>query len=139
VVNGDLNLGNTPITSLPKNLKVHGGLNLSGTQITSLPEGLTVNSYLDLGGTNVETLPESSDIGGFVWPGKVMIKQMRNLTCKIVDESNQKDYMCAYMERFQNFMDTKTQMKTLNQIKMLAIKGRNKTNTGTGSSWSTAS
>jgi len=39
---GDLNLSNTPITSLPDNLtKVEGNLNLSKTLITSLPSNLT--------------------------------------------------------------------------------------------------
>src|ERR1035437_5307480 len=35
-VNGDLDLGNTPITSLPDNLTVNGDLDLGNTPITSL-------------------------------------------------------------------------------------------------------
>ena len=45
---GDLDLRNTPITSLPQGLTVGGDLNLMGTKITSLPQGLTVEGYLYL-------------------------------------------------------------------------------------------
>ena len=39
-VKGDLNLENSPITSLPDGLKVEGDLMLTFSKITSLPEGL---------------------------------------------------------------------------------------------------
>jgi hypothetical protein len=40
---GDLNFKNTPITSLPDNLKsVGGNLNLQGTPIESLPDNLSM-------------------------------------------------------------------------------------------------
>jgi hypothetical protein len=62
---GDLDLSNTPITSLPDNLtKVGGYLYLENTKITSLPENLTVESYLDLRGTPITSLPNNLTIGG---------------------------------------------------------------------------
>ena len=48
---GNLNLNNTPITSLPAGLSVGGNLYLRNTQITSLPAGLKVGGNLDLGNT----------------------------------------------------------------------------------------
>ena len=50
---GDLNLYNTPITSLPEGLRVGGYLNLSYTKITSLPEGLSVDGDLNLSYTPI--------------------------------------------------------------------------------------
>ena len=50
-VEGDLNLINTKITSLPDGLKVGGSLNLYNTPITSLPKGLKVGRWLDLANT----------------------------------------------------------------------------------------
>jgi len=44
---GSLNLPNSPIKFLPKNLtKVGGTLNLINSQIEKLPDNLTVNGYL---------------------------------------------------------------------------------------------
>ena len=50
---GDLDLTNTPITSLPDNLKVGGDLYLSGTKITSLPDNLKVGGGLYLSNTPI--------------------------------------------------------------------------------------
>jgi hypothetical protein len=50
-VGGYLNLLNTPISSLPDNLKVGGFLNLVSTPISSLPDNLTVKGNLYLGQT----------------------------------------------------------------------------------------
>ena len=50
---GNLNLNNTPITSLPDNLKVGGGLYLSNTPITSLPDNLQVGGGLYLSNTPI--------------------------------------------------------------------------------------
>lgn len=50
---GDLDLSDTPITSLPKGLTVGGHLYLSRKQITSLPEGLTVGGSLGLFNTPI--------------------------------------------------------------------------------------
>ena len=61
---GDLDLSETPITSLPEGLTVAGNLYLSGTQITSLPEGLTVGGSLYLRGTQITTLTEGLTVGG---------------------------------------------------------------------------
>ena len=42
---------NTPITTLPQDLKVGEYLNLRDTQITSLPQDLTVGGNLNLANT----------------------------------------------------------------------------------------
>jgi len=62
---GDLNLNDTPITSLPNNLtKVGGSLYLNDTQITSLPNNLEVGGDLDLGYTQITSLPNNLEVGG---------------------------------------------------------------------------
>ena len=48
VVDGYLDLGGTPITSLPDNLYVSGFLHLDETQITSVPDNLHVRGTLFL-------------------------------------------------------------------------------------------
>jgi hypothetical protein len=77
VVSGnlDLDLSNTPITSLPDNLHVSGYLNLQGTQITSLPDNLHVRGWLDLDGTPITSLPDNLYVGGFLW-----LRYCKNLT-----------------------------------------------------------
>jgi hypothetical protein len=45
---GDLDLSNTPITSLPNNLTIGGDLSLSNTPIESLPDNLTIEGSLYL-------------------------------------------------------------------------------------------
>ena len=63
---GDLDLRNTPIISLPNNLtKVGGLLDLSGTPITSLPDNLTkVEGDLDLTNSLITSLPDNLKVGG---------------------------------------------------------------------------
>jgi len=63
---GDLNLKDTPITSLPDNLKTVGGnLDLSYTLIQSLPDNLTVEGSLFLDGCeNLKTLPNNLTVKG---------------------------------------------------------------------------
>ena len=61
---GNLDLGETPITSLPNGLKVGGYLNLNNTKITSLPDGLEVGGYLDLSNTPITSLPDGLEVGG---------------------------------------------------------------------------
>ena len=61
---GDLDLSNTPITSLPQGLTVGGYLDLSYTPITSLPEGLTVGGSLYLFNTKITSLPEGLTVDG---------------------------------------------------------------------------
>ncbi|CAJ0997509.1 hypothetical protein SODG_005661 [Sodalis praecaptivus] len=47
-VNGNLNLRDTSITSLPDNLNVGGSLNLENTCITRLPNNLKVGGFIYL-------------------------------------------------------------------------------------------
>jgi len=84
-VGGDLNLMNTPITSLPNNLKVGGDLNLENTKINSLPDNLTVGGALDLTNTPITSLPNNLKVGRYLNLGntplskkytKEQIKQM---------------------------------------------------------------
>ena len=63
-VGGHLYLSNTPITTLPQGLKVGGSLNLRNTPITTLPQGLKVGGYLDLSDTSLEELPQGLEVGG---------------------------------------------------------------------------
>jgi hypothetical protein len=63
VVNGDLDLRGTPITSLPQGLVVGGNLYLSRTPITSLPQGLVVGGDLDLRGSLITSLPRGLKVG----------------------------------------------------------------------------
>ena len=51
--NGNLDLSNTKITTLPDNLTVGGWLDLRGTKITALPDNLTVGGGLYLRGTKI--------------------------------------------------------------------------------------
>ena len=64
IVNGDLDLGGTPIQSLPDNLRVEGYLNLYGTPIQSLPDNLYVGGNLFLYGTQIQSLPNNLYVGG---------------------------------------------------------------------------
>ena len=61
---GDLNLKNTPITSLPDNLIVGGYLDLINTPITSLPDNLQVGGSLGLANTKITSLPNDLKVGG---------------------------------------------------------------------------
>ena len=60
----DLNISNTPITSLPDNLTVDGSLYLYNTPITSLPINLTVGGDLNLSNTKITSLPNNLRVGG---------------------------------------------------------------------------
>ena len=64
---GDLNLHNTPITSLPAGLKVGWNLYLINTPIKSLPAGLTVGGSLYLINTPITSLPAGLKVGGDLW------------------------------------------------------------------------
>jgi hypothetical protein len=64
VVDGDLDLRGTQITSLPVGLKVGGTLDLRDTPITTLPAGLKVGGHLDLRGTPIADLPTGLKVGG---------------------------------------------------------------------------
>ena len=79
---GDLDLSNTPITSLPEGLTCGGSLYLSNTPITSLPEGLTCGGYLDLSNTPITSLPEGLTCGGDLDLSNTPIKALpEGLTC----------------------------------------------------------
>ena len=63
---GDLELENSPIKFLPRNLtKVGGSLILMYSQIEKLPDNLTVNGYLWLDGCkNLQELPNGLKVKG---------------------------------------------------------------------------
>ena len=64
-IKGDLDLSETPITSLPEGLKVKGDLNLAYSKITSLPKGLKVGGDLRLDGcANITSLPKGLVVDG---------------------------------------------------------------------------
>jgi hypothetical protein len=65
VVKGDLDLRDTLITSLPDNLKVGGNLYLDDTPITSIPDNLKVGGSLSLAYTKITSLPDNLTVGGY--------------------------------------------------------------------------
>ena len=61
---GDLDLDETPITSIPDNLvKVGGYLNLSSTQITSLSNSLQIGGSFLFLHTKIKSLPDNLKVG----------------------------------------------------------------------------
>ena len=60
---GNLDLRNTPITSLPNNLKVEGGLFLGGTKIAFLPDNLKVGGSLFSSDTKITFLSDGLKVG----------------------------------------------------------------------------
>ena len=73
---GDLDLDNTPITSLPSNLTVGGYLDLNNTPITSLPSNLTVGGYLYLYNSKITSLPSDLKVGGDLYLGNSKITSL---------------------------------------------------------------
>ena len=63
-VRGDLNINDSPVTSLPDGLTVEGNLNLNDSSITSLPDGLKVGGSLHLRNTPITSLPNDLKVGG---------------------------------------------------------------------------
>jgi len=63
-VEGDLDLSQSEIESLPEGLKISGDLDLSYTYIRSLPKGLKVGGHLDLTESDIEFLPKGLEVGG---------------------------------------------------------------------------
>jgi len=61
-VEGDLDLEDTKISSLPDNLTVGGYLNLYKTKISSLPDNLTVGGSLYLSRTPISSLPKNLQV-----------------------------------------------------------------------------
>ena len=77
IVDDDLNLSYTNITSLPEGLKVGGSLLLSGCKnITSLPEGLKVGGNLNLIDTNITSLPNGLEVGRDLYLNNSNIKSL---------------------------------------------------------------
>jgi hypothetical protein len=66
IVNGNLNLSNKNITSLPDGLKVGGNLSLTRcTSLTSLPDAFMVGGNLGLSKcTSLKSLPDGLKVGG---------------------------------------------------------------------------
>ena len=67
-VDGDLNLNKTPLTSLPKGLKVTKNLNLYNSLIKSLPEGLEVGGDLNINSTTL-TKYTDKELRDMIKPG----------------------------------------------------------------------
>ncbi len=66
-IEGNLNLTDSKITSLPEGLKVGGYLNLGFCpNLTSLPKGLEVGEKLSLMYSKIESLPEVLKVGGYL-------------------------------------------------------------------------
>ena len=63
-VGGNLELWQTEITSLPADLKVGGNLDLEDTPLKSLPAGLEVGGNLTLWNTYITSLPADLKVGG---------------------------------------------------------------------------
>jgi hypothetical protein len=63
-IEGDLDLSEVEVTSLPEGLKVGGYLNLEGQQIASLPKGLKVGDLLILNLSEVTSLPNDLEVKG---------------------------------------------------------------------------
>lgn len=63
VVNGNLDLRDTSITSLPESLSVDGYLDLRRTGITSLPDNFSVGDGIDLRDTKIISLPNNLSVG----------------------------------------------------------------------------
>ena len=66
-IDGDLDLTNTNITSLPDNLKVGGDLVLENSKITSFPDNLYVGEFLDIRNTKINTIPDNLYVGGYLY------------------------------------------------------------------------
>jgi hypothetical protein len=63
-IEGELDLTNTDIKSLPDGLKVAGNLNLTETDMESLPERLEVAGNLYLDHSFIKSLPKDLKVGG---------------------------------------------------------------------------
>ena len=74
---GDLNLNNSPIESLPSNLKTVGGsLILGDSKILELPSGLKVGGDLQISYTQISSLPSDLKVGGSLDLRKTLIKNL---------------------------------------------------------------
>ncbi|TKI06561.1 hypothetical protein [Martelella alba] len=62
-VGGNLFLENSQIYALPDNMGIDGGLDLENTPIAQLPSNLFVGDYLNIQGTNITSLPKDLYVG----------------------------------------------------------------------------
>ena len=77
---GDLELGRTPVTLLPDNLKVGGYLKIEYTPITALPKGLKVERGLFATKTKIKELPEYLEVGEDLYLDRSLLQELpRNL------------------------------------------------------------
>jgi hypothetical protein len=65
-IEGNLDLTDTDIKSLPDGLKVAGNLNLTETDMESLPERLEVAGNLYLDHSFIKSLPKDLKVGGYL-------------------------------------------------------------------------
>ena len=65
-IEGNLDLTDTDIKSLPDGLKVAGDLNLTETDMESLPERLEVAGNLYLDHSFIKSLPKDLKVGGYL-------------------------------------------------------------------------
>jgi hypothetical protein len=65
-IEGELDLTDTDIKSLPDGLKVAGNLNLTETDMESLPERLEVAGNLYLDHSFIKSLPKDLKVGGYL-------------------------------------------------------------------------
>jgi hypothetical protein len=63
-IEGNLDLTDTDIKSLPDGLKIAGNLILTETDMRFLPEGLLVGGHLDLYASKIDSLPKGLKVGG---------------------------------------------------------------------------
>ena len=81
-VNGDLNLFNTKIKSLPDNLTVDGALDIRYTKLTKLPDNLTVNElYVDFT-VLINQLPKNLKVTDIVYINRDDRKKVKVYTVK---------------------------------------------------------
>lgn len=67
VVNGDLDLTDSTLKSLPDNLEVKGGMLTRFSRIEELPKGLKVGGTLDLSYSRIKNIPDDIKIGNSLY------------------------------------------------------------------------
>jgi hypothetical protein len=75
-IEGELDLTDTDIKSLPDGLKVAGDLNLTETDMESLPERLEVAGNLYLDHSFIKSLPKDLKVGGYLSIEATYIKSL---------------------------------------------------------------
>ena len=81
-VNGDLNLFNTKIKSLPDNLTVDGALDIRYTKLTKLPDNLTANQLTVDYTVLINQLPKNLKVTDVVYLNRNNIKKVKVYTVK---------------------------------------------------------